>query len=175
MSDAVANRQRQAELYGAPLGDLLTRVAGQLGLTQARIAAVLGVSAPMLSQLISGQRIKLGNPAAVQRLQELVELSGNLGAGLVPPAELPARLAEIATRAAPLTETTTSSGGRISAAASVRAVQGLLRSVASAEELAGAADRLDASHPELARFLRVYGVGRTAEAVDHYEAHRHLL
>jgi hypothetical protein len=47
-----------------------------------------------------------------------------------------------------------------------------LRSVASAAEIAEAADTLAAGHPELAEFLRVYGAGRTDDAVAHFEAHR---
>ncbi|MGH3657461.1 MAG: hypothetical protein ACRDUA_12440 [Micromonosporaceae bacterium] len=175
MSDTAVNRRRQAELYGEPLGDLVARTAVQLGLTQARIAAALGVSAPMLSQLMSGQRIKLGNPLAVQRLQTLVQLGGNVAAGLVPAAEVPAQLADIASQTAPLTETTTTTRGRVSAAAAVRTVQSLIRSVAGADEVAAAAHLLDTNHPELAGFLRAYGVGRTADAIDHYEAHRHLM
>ena len=63
-----ANREKQRELYGAPLADIAARITSGLGLTQGRLAAVMGVSAPMLSQLLSGHRTKLGNPAAVTRL-----------------------------------------------------------------------------------------------------------
>lgn len=72
---AVDPRDQQRELYGAPLGEIARDLMGRLGLTQSRLAAALGLSAPMLSQLVSGQRVKIGNPAVLQRLQRLIELS----------------------------------------------------------------------------------------------------
>jgi hypothetical protein len=51
-------------------------------------------------------------------------------------------------------------------------MQEVLRSVASAAEIEQAARSLAPGHPHLAEFLRVYGTGRTSEAVAHYEAHR---
>lgn len=54
----------------------------------------------------------------------------------------------------------------------VREIQSLLRSVAAAGDIIDAADALAPTHPELAEFLRVYGAGRTAEAVAHYESHQ---
>ncbi len=88
-----ANRQKQRELYGAPLADIAARITAALGLTQGRLAAVMGVSAPMLSQLLSGHRTKLGNPAAVTRLaalNDLADVASSLTRG-----ELEARLASI--------------------------------------------------------------------------------
>jgi hypothetical protein len=54
----------------------------------------------------------------------------------------------------------------------VREIQSLLRSVAAAGDIIDAADALAPTHPELAEFLRVYGAGRTADAVAHYEGHQ---
>jgi len=54
----------------------------------------------------------------------------------------------------------------------VRGIQTVLRSVASAAEIEGAAHALAPAYPHLAEFLRVYGAGRTSDAVDHYEAHQ---
>ncbi len=68
-------RSAQQELYGAPVADLTSRLTATLGLTQGRLAKVLGLSAPMLSQLVSGHRIKIGNPAVVHRLQALLTLA----------------------------------------------------------------------------------------------------
>lgn len=87
------HRAQQRALYGAPLGELIGTVAAQLGLTQAKVAKVLGVSAPMLSQLMSAQRVKFGNPSAVQRLQSLMHLAER-AAELVPE-ELHAALDQI--------------------------------------------------------------------------------
>ncbi len=98
-----ANREKQRELYGAPLADIAARITSGLGLTQGRLAAVMGVSAPMLSQLLSGHRTKLGNPAAVTRLaalNDLVDVASSLTRG-----ELEARLAEIQETHVTLTST----------------------------------------------------------------------
>jgi hypothetical protein len=48
----------------------------------------------------------------------------------------------------------------------------VLRSVASAGEIERAAHALAPVHPHLAEFLRVYGAGRTSDALAHYEAHQ---
>lgn len=68
-----ANRDRQRELYGAPLGDRVRRVTGALGITQGRLARALGLSPAMLSQLVSGRRVKIGDPAVLARLLLLDE------------------------------------------------------------------------------------------------------
>lgn len=73
--DTQANQQTQADLYGAPIADLAATVRAATGLSQTALAAVLGLSAPMLSQLVSGQRIKISNPAAVARMEELMALA----------------------------------------------------------------------------------------------------
>ena len=65
------NRQRQRQLYGAPLGDRVRRLTAQLGITQGRLALALGVSPAMLSQLASARRVKIGDPAVLARLQLL--------------------------------------------------------------------------------------------------------
>ena len=72
MAEAVrANRARQCELYGAPLGDRVRRLTARLGVSQARLARVLGISPAMLSQLVSGRRVKIGDPAVLARLRAL--------------------------------------------------------------------------------------------------------
>lgn len=68
-------REQQRSLYGEPLGDLLTRIMKALDLTQGRLAEIVGLSAPMLSQLMSAQRVKIGNPAVLQRIQTLIGLA----------------------------------------------------------------------------------------------------
>jgi predicted transcriptional regulator len=175
--DAAARAQElQRGWYGEPLGDLFRRLIGTLGLNQARLAGVLGLSAPMLSQLMSGQRAKIGNPAVVQRLQALRELAAQVAEGKRTTAQAAARMAEIReSEGASVLSTTQSapSGAPVQPARrTVREIQSLLRSVASAAEIAEAADTLAAGHPELAEFLRVYGAGRTDDAVAHFEAHR---
>lgn len=167
------HRRRQAELYGEPLGELIGRVAGRLGLTRARVAEVLGLSAPMVSQLMSAQRIKIGNPLVVRRLQDLVALADEVAAGTVPPTSIEQRVAEV--RAQTGTVTTDSGSRRPAATGVVRSIQGLLRAAASAGELLAAAEQLRPEYPELAEFLGVYGAGRTDEAVAHFQAREHLL
>lgn len=156
------NRAEQARLYGAPLGDLLGRVVDDFSLSQKRLAQLLGLSAPMLSQLASGHRVKIGNPSAVVRLQRMIELGQEVRAGRTDAASALHDLAndrddQILTRS------------QLSRRQGAVEVQLLLRSVASAGELLSAADLLEVQHPALAEVLRVYGAGRNDEAVQHFE------
>ncbi|MFC6984491.1 DNA-binding protein [Streptomyces cirratus] len=169
-------RELQRSWYGEPLGALFRRLIDDLGLNQARLAAVLGLSAPMLSQLMSGQRAKIGNPAVVQRVQALQDLAGQVADGSVSAAEATDRMDEIKrTQGGSVLinsgQTTTGSGAP-TVKRVVREIQSLLRSVSAAGDIIDAADTLATSHPELAEFLRVYGAGRTSDAVAHYEAHQ---
>lgn len=168
MDDQVErNRRAQAELYGEPLGDLLRRVADGLGLTQARLAEAVGLSAPMLSQLMSARRVKIGNPAVVQRIHALDELSAEVAADGPDPVEVAHRISEI--RGATGAFARPYRNGRIEPRTAVHGMQAILRAVASASEVLEAADLLESRHPELAEVLRVYGAGRTDDAVAHYE------
>lgn len=58
----------QREWYGEPLGDRVRRLVVAFDVSQAQLAEVLGLSPPMLSQLMSGRRAKIGNPAVLARL-----------------------------------------------------------------------------------------------------------
>jgi transcriptional regulator with XRE-family HTH domain len=169
------NRQQQNEIYGQPLDMLVGRVSGSLGLSQARIAGLLGMSQPMLSQLVNAQRVKIGNPVAVQRLQELVALADEVATGRIPSAEADGRLADIASHAGGVVTGTTTSIKSVPPAAAVRTIQGLLRAVADAGELLEAAAAIEKKHPEVAEFLRVYGTGRTQAAIAHFESYAHLI
>lgn len=82
----------QSEMYGEPLGRRFGRLLAAYGVSQARLAAVLGLSPPMLSQLMSGQRAKISNPAVFGRLVRLEELAGRVGSD---PAARTAALAEV--------------------------------------------------------------------------------
>ncbi|WP_328540854.1 helix-turn-helix domain-containing protein [Streptomyces sp. NBC_00344] len=169
-------RDLQRSWYGEPLGALFRRLIDDLGLNQARLAAVLGLSAPMLSQLMSGQRAKIGNPAVVQRVQALQELSGLVADGSVSAGEATDRMEEIkkSQGGSVLSNTgqTTSGSGAPTVRRVVREIQSLLRSVSAAGDIIDAANTLAPTHPELAEFLKVYGAGRTSDAVSHYEAHQ---
>jgi transcriptional regulator with XRE-family HTH domain len=183
------NRARQVEWYGEPLGDRFGRLRHHLGLSQAALAEALGLSAPMLSQLISGQRAKIGNPAVLARLVALEEIAADPRRPRWSAVEIQNRLAVVRNQspttasllrvAAPGATAGTvpapgsppgPGAGRAELADPVPAIQGLLRAVASADEIAGAAALLDAEYPELAAVLRIYGNGRTAAARAHFAA-----
>ena len=169
---AARHEQAQRELYGEPLGPLLRGIGRRLGLTQGRIATVLGISAPMLSQLMSAQRIKVGNPAAAARLQDLIALD-QAAPGLTA-AEIEGRLGEIAST----TDWVTSTAQRVQVpvlgggAEPWRVVQDLFREVAAAGDYLAAADMLADAYPGIAQLLRMYGAGRSDEVRAHYQAYR---
>src|SRR3954449_8617367 len=62
------NLALQREWYGEPLGDRVRRLVVAFDISQAFLADVLGISAPMLSQVMSGRRAKIGNPSVLARL-----------------------------------------------------------------------------------------------------------
>lgn len=160
-----ANLAQQAELYGAALGDTVREVSAALDLSQAAVARALGLSAPMLSQLVSGQRIKIGNPQAVQRLQSLLALATEVREGLAHDQIAP-RLEAIRMQAAG-----TLTQSRSPAPDVPTALSQLLRTIASGRELSSAANLLDeAGHGEIAALLRIYGTGPAQEAAEHYAA-----
>jgi transcriptional regulator with XRE-family HTH domain len=128
--------EQQRALYGAPLAELGATVRGSLGLTQGRLAEALGLSAPMLSQLLSGQRVKIGNPAVVHRLQRLLDLARE-GHGLSPD-EIDLRIAAIREEQSTLTGPATDDAQTVRALAASASVEQLL-TTATAAEAAGAA------------------------------------
>ena len=157
------SRQEQTRLYGAPLGDLVGELGETLGVSQARIAKLVGISAPMLSQLASGHRVKIGNPTAVVRLQHLLGGARDVAAGRENAADVVAglegeRADQILTRSS-----------QVSSRRGAAEIQHLLRAVASAEELLAAAALLADEHPGLAEVVRVYGAGRNDEALAHFD------
>ncbi|MBB1253536.1 helix-turn-helix domain-containing protein [Streptomyces alkaliterrae] len=175
--DATAKaRELQSAWYGEPLGTLFRRLIDDLGLNQARLAAVLGLSAPMLSQLMSGQRAKIGNPAVVQRVQALQELASEVAGGHLSAADATKRMDEIRRSAGQSVLSAngqpTASGQQTTVKRAVREIQSLLRAISDAQGVLAASQLLAEDHPELAEFLKVYGAGKTSDAVRHYEAHQ---
>lgn len=71
-----SNLEEQRALYGSTLAERFGAVLQAYGLNQRGLAQVLGISAPMLSQLIGGTRIKIGNPAVYERLVMLEMRAG---------------------------------------------------------------------------------------------------
>ena len=67
-NDQTANREQQRHLYGLPLGDVILRLTARLDISQARLARTLGMSPPMLCQLVSADRVKISDPGVLARL-----------------------------------------------------------------------------------------------------------
>ncbi|QNE17286.1 helix-turn-helix transcriptional regulator [Kribbella qitaiheensis] len=171
MTDVHArNLDLQREWYGESLGERFRRLLDRLDLSQAQLAAVLGLSAPMLSQLMSGQRAKISNPAVLSRLLQLETEVAAPGWKALPRLEQERRLAEIraaqqstlSVPARPIVEPPTDTSDPVAV------IQSLLRDVASAADLEGAAELLEPRYPDLAEALRVLGAGRTQEARAYY-------
>ncbi len=180
MSDVGRNLQVQVEVYGEPLADVFGRLTEGLGLSQAQLARTLGMSPPMLSQLGSGHRVKIGNPAVLRRLEALQVVLDDVRAGRVAQGQLEERLSTV--RESTPTWTTSQDLARPPAGEGVDAdetgaatVRGLLRAVASGAELRSAAELLEQGHPSLAEVLRTYGLGSQDEALAHLRRHRDLL
>jgi transcriptional regulator with XRE-family HTH domain len=168
------NVERQIEWYGEPLGDRFGRLLARLSLSQAQLAAVLGLSAPMLSQLMSGHRSKISSPAVLARLLQLEAMVGDADWDGLAPDERARRLADVrAAERSTLTMVTSDVPAAPQAQNSgagdpVAVIQGVLRAVASAAELESAARLLAQDHPDLAEALRVLGTGRTPDARAYY-------
>ena len=163
VDDVVArSRRQQADWYGEPVGETVRRLTNALDLTQGQLAAVVGLSAPMLSQLASGHRAKIANPSVLARLQALAALADEPGLADLSRAQLEARVQVV--RELDGSALTT---GALPARAAEH-VQVLLQAVSAPDELARAAALLDADHPRLAEVVRVYGLGPSAEAREHY-------
>lgn len=65
---------QQVVMYGEPLAARFSRLLVAFAIPQSRLAGIIGLSAPMLSQLASGQRAKISNPAVLARLLTLEQL-----------------------------------------------------------------------------------------------------
>ncbi|MCH1864928.1 hypothetical protein [Nocardioides sp. CFH 31398] len=162
------NVEHQRALYGASVGELVGSVTGPLGLSQAAVARILGLSPAMLSQLATGHRVKIGNPRVLFRLQlmlaladESPRLSRHTVAGRI--AEIGRARADLTTAERPTTPTLT-----------VAAVADLLHAVASRRELDRAATALDEVAPGVAELVRVYGLGTPQQAEEHWRGLEHL-
>jgi hypothetical protein len=145
------NRERQRELYGAPLGDRVRRLTSALGISQARLARTLGISPAMLSQLVSARRVKIGDPAVLARMLMLDHRCHGLRTQPDPRA-VDALLGEIArTR---WQWNGARSAGPISRRSRDGTAAAALRSISNPARLAAAAATLGPMFPELAEVLR---------------------
>jgi predicted XRE-type DNA-binding protein len=147
------NLALQREWYGEPLGDRVRRLVVAFDVSQANLAEVLGISAPMLSQVMSGRRAKIGNPAVLARL---IMLERKV---LVP--DVAAGKREALQRALDEVRASKPSVTRDSLPVDVgrndRVAITALRRVAEAADLTAAADLLDGKYPDLADLLRRAG------------------
>ncbi|MDQ3887616.1 MAG: helix-turn-helix domain-containing protein [Actinomycetota bacterium] len=143
------NVAQQREWYGESLGDRVRRLVVAFDVSQAQLAEVLGLSPPMLSQLMSGRRAKIGNPAVLARMVMLERrvLTPSVASG--EPAGIRQALEEVRNSRPTL--------GRETLPVEEHADETLvssLRNVVPAHELVAAAGVLDARFPTLAGLLR---------------------
>lgn len=169
------NREAQRAAYGEALNETFDRIRQAFGLNQAGLAEILGLSAPMLSQLNSAQRVKIGNPAVLSRVHQLNDLVEELAAGQVAEQDVTAKLEEIKNSKGSLGRTTKMMAERAPDAVVVAGIRNLLRAVASGAELRSAAAQLQEQHPALAEVLNIYGTGPAHPAVEHYAQHKDLF
>ena len=132
---------RQREQYGDSWSHRLHRLLQGYRLSQARLASVIGLSAPMLSQLISGQRQKIGNPAVYARVVRLEELLDEPRIAAGEPTELARVLAEVAASHPVLTTRTATTAPQAALADGGPAAS--LASLATAAQLAAVAVAAD--------------------------------
>lgn len=141
------NLERQRELYGEALGVKVRRLQAALGVSQARLAKSLGLSGAMLSQLVSGRRVKIGDPNVLARLLLLDRQVARGGAGDAARAE--ALLAHIRDSRPNLGVP----------AAACDPAEGL-RAVATPAQLAAAANVLGPRFPAIAELMRRAAIDR---------------
>jgi transcriptional regulator with XRE-family HTH domain len=145
------NRELQRRFYGEPLGDRLRRLLAGFGIPQVVLAETLGISPTMLSQLMSGRRVKIGTPAVLGRLVMLERSLGTSGGG--DPAARTRTLEEVRL-AQPLVGADPLPPVPVPAARPAPDAYAVLRTAAAPEELARAADTLARAFPSLAGVLR---------------------
>jgi predicted XRE-type DNA-binding protein len=153
----------QREWYGESLGDRVRRLVVAFDCSQAQLAEVLGLSAPMLSQLMSGRRAKIGNPAVLARMVMLERrvLTPEVASG--DPAAIRTALDQVRDSRPTVSRPT---GGRSASSLEILPVEEhgswdntdvlieALRAVVVPAELTAAAGLLREQCPQLARVLR---------------------
>lgn len=174
METVERNRAAQREAYGEPLGEAFRRLMEAFELSQAGLARLLGMSPPMLSQLMNAQRVKIGNPAVLHRMQALDEVAEGVRSGELTDEQVSAALAQIQTSTGQWTRTEAHSAQSAEQVV-VAGIRSLLRAVASGQEIKAAAALLEGESPALAEVLRVYGLGPDLPAREHYARHRDVF
>ena len=144
------NLAQQREWYGEPLGDRVRRLVVAFAVSQAQLADVLGISPPMLSQLMSGRRAKIGNPAVLARMVMLERrvLTPDVSSG--DPRAIKRALEEVRDSKPTVTRGTIP----VDENDPDDTVLPALRRIAPRDELIGAAELLGGRFPSVARLLR---------------------
>jgi len=149
---------QQLQIYGENWANRFRRLLAGYQVSQSRLAAVIGLSAPMLSQLISGQRVKISNPAVYGRVVQLEEWLTHPAVQSGDPRELARVLDDVRASHPALTTTglqradapptaeraAPSAGGSLAAQLSTLADRNQLLATANAAAAAGAAALADA-------------------------------
>jgi len=141
---------QQLQMYGENWADRFGRLLRAYQISQSRLAAVIGLSAPMISQLISGQRVKISNPAVYGRVVRLEERLTDPAVTSGDPRQSAAVLDEVAASHPALTTMTVnqaspgqrpaSNGDSLAPRLSAVANREQLRTTAEAAAATGAAD-----------------------------------
>jgi transcriptional regulator with XRE-family HTH domain len=147
------NLALQREWYGEPLGDRVRRLVRAFNISQAYLADVLGISAPMLSQVMSGRRAKIGNPSVLARLIMLERkvFIPEVAAG--DPEAMKLAMEDVR-------ESRPTVGRdvlRVDASSDANAAVDALRNILSSDDLLAAAELVDEEFPELGDLLRRAG------------------
>jgi transcriptional regulator with XRE-family HTH domain len=144
------NLALQREWYGEPLGDRVRRLVRAFNTSQAHLADVLGISAPMLSQVMSGRRAKIGNPLVLARLFMLERkvLTPDVAAGH--PEALKQALLDVRDSRPQVGRDV----WRVDGGTDANAAADALRNILSSDDLVAAADLVDDEFPELGDVLR---------------------
>jgi transcriptional regulator with XRE-family HTH domain len=147
------NLALQREWYGEPLGDRVRRLVRAFNISQAYLADVLGISAPMLSQVMSGRRAKIGNPSVLARMIMLERkvFIPDVAAG--DPDAMKQAMEDVK-------ESRPTVGRdvlRVDATSDANAAVDALRNILTSDDLLAAAELVDEDFPELGDLLRRAG------------------
>ncbi|MGH3432631.1 MAG: XRE family transcriptional regulator [Thermocrispum sp.] len=147
------NVEWQRQWYGEPLGDRLRRLVVAFDVSQAFLADVLGISAPMLSQVMSGRRAKIGNPAVLARLIMLERKVLTPGVASGDPDAIEDAMRDVRES----NPTVSRDNVPVHPGVDEPTLLAALRDIAEDENLVEAADRLEDAFPAIADLLRRAG------------------
>lgn len=94
-ADLAERRRQQVELYGDSVDVLAQKVQQVIGMSVPDLADVIGLSVPMLTKLLTGERVRIGNPIAIARLTRLREFVDQLISGEAHRDEIQLTIAQI--------------------------------------------------------------------------------